>query len=1268
MKDIELVKIDYSSVDPKYRRNEKHVIADIPRPWIVPEEGPFYTAGIRVYDRGTLLTYEKDYVFDTPASELANLLGKDVYHYIELKDHVLTNSPAIDIEYQKVGDPLISRKTLIDALESMTINGGDIDFTTSVTGIPLTFPSAKHSMDVTKPEEVVGFGNLIQLFSLLSERMNNNGNVISKLLEKLQTDIFTKLDYIQTLQWGAIMFHCNTARNPHDLKPIDVQLEKLANYQTANKQQEQEGMRSDLYSTPKGIKEILETTEPDSEEYMFQNELPLSYYGSGIYLPPPITGSFEGLGGDVENSCFVREGNGWLVGLMRQFDGRTKRLNYIYQQLVLDRYNYSQMVVTYIPYQHVDFTLKGINPEYIIAGSGPDVLAITEFNNTANLMVSLSNGTLDPASHSFVEVDMTPLRNPVDYPPTHGFYPGSLTISKVGDQVLLIQSYNEAAGAINNRPTSYEKENFTQIFYKFPISALSAPGKPKITPVLVPLTFDTVDRVRKTNQRVFRACDYIVDGNAQVTGALVNFNNPVTSATTHRRRQFIIVENKDVPGIARIKIACASYWTYLLGGAQGSAWSYIVIDYDLNLNNGTLLLSAGWKKPYVDVYTGNILNFNTAELAKIGDRRQNVNGTQKQGLCSFITAMFAFPAACWVPGLGPVFNFSMGTGDGPYGTAYLPLNTTGDPKQDYASMLNPTFLIDSRDNPTYWYATLNTPSPFGVAGFPRYYSDVYEYNGKVNTNPIEQFCGEKDDQGRGFFNRMTEGGDGNDYKIRPELQSKFINGRIFGRQPNALIGVTKNFLSNNPLRNWPQRRDKFSTTHCLGGIHVRPKMGVMYSTKIPSYNDMSQQIDQLDKIKERLVFPITYNWTYDENARVLKANPRTGGDVLVMEKHQYLNWALDYIGPNQSKVVELFIYFDLCPLPGNLSPTVHLSTMLVTYGLEGSLEKARSFTIGFTWTPNGIDPATGFTKINMNAVTTSTWSNEKGRYINPPKLDPTPDADIAYDYAIFVNSGGYWNAWIISDSNTLTLARPHTEVYSFGPADTDLVSHVYTGIFIGTTGNMISPNVWVDRRRRAGNPEFRWTATNVLSSYPEQTAAVDGLGLLNGYAPANSGSAMSLLGSSRESDFTNHNGFVGGDLAFNGATFVEGNWAFFINADVTVTFNGYSMTALKKAFDLREYTDVYRNETFYLYCIARGSVAEYELSKQLRYSRGDCLLVGKITTDDFGIKLIDRFQPFAIAGHPITQVRGPGIPARIGVLTEQGSFKLLKRSELFNGY
>lgn len=1254
MKDIELVHIDYSSVDPKYKCKEKHLVADIPRPWIVPEEGPFYTAGLRVYDRGTLLTYEKDYTFDTPASELTNELGRDVYHYIELKDHVLVSTPEIDIEYQKVGSPVISRKVLLEALENMTINGGDIDFTTSVTGIPKTVPPAKHSMDVTKPDEVVGFGNLIQLFSLLSERMKNNGQVVTVLLDKLQKDVFANLDYIQSLQWNAIMNHANKAKNPHGVKPVDVELGNLANYQTANKQQEQEGMRQDLYSTPKGIKEILETTEPDSEEFIFQNELPISYYGSGIYLPPPITGSFEGLGGDIDNSCFVREGNGWIVGLMRQFDGRVKRLNYIYQKELLDRYNQSEMVVTYIPYTHPDLTLKGINPEFVVAGSGQDVLAITQWDNTSNLMVTLTNGTLDPASHSFVEVDLTITRNPTQYPPASGMYPGGLTIAKVGDQILLIQSYNEAAGTTSGRPAGHEAENHTQLFFSFPVSALTAPGKPKITPTVITLNYDTVDRVRKTNQ-IVRFGDYKVNAQGQLISAYIDWNQPVNFCSTHRRRVFIVQENKDVPGTAKIKVFLLNYWTYTNASGSGSGWLYMSVDYDFNINTKVMSISPKWKKPYVDTVSGNPLNLSADELS------QEVSFDIYK-----FTAMFAFTTWSWIPGFGIMCNGSQMTGGAPYVTSYFRFNRTGDPKQDYLSMNNPVGAVDERGKSYSWDNQLVTPSPFGVAGFPRFFSDIYEYNGAVNPIPIEQFCGERDDQQRGTFSRMTEGGDGNSYKLRPELQSKYIPQRVFGRQPNSKIGITKNFHAQMPYKNWPQRRDRFSTSHGIGSYHCKPKKNYWQSNQIVNFSDAKTAIAQLDQIKERWYFPLSYKWDYDERTKTLTCNPKPS-DMVVMDKSQYYNLVIDYLGAKAGSVLDLFVTVDMCPVPGPLSNGVHLSTMMVTYHTVGTPTVMRGFTLGFTWTANGVDPVTGFTKIAMTIVTTDMLSIHTPNPARPPKLDPSPEGDRLIETSWAYDAEGYWSAFVVWDANNGSLCRTHSEVFSFGAGVNDIVSHVYTGIFIGTLGNMYSPALRIDRRRN-GSPIFRVTALNVSTSWPEKTVAIDGLGLLSGLNPDNSGAAMCLMMSPQEGDFLGTNGFQGGDLAFSGATFVEGNWAFFVNADVDVTFNGYSMKAIKRSFDLRDYSDVYRNETFYLYCVGKGSTAEYELSKQLRYPRGDCLWVASIRTDDFGIKFIDRFQPFAIAGYPITQLRGPGIPASIGVITEPGSIKVIKKSELFSDY
>lgn len=123
----------------------------------------------------------------------------------------------------------------------------------------------------------------------------------------------------------------------------------------------------------------------------------------------------------------------------------------------------------------------------------------------------------------------------------------------------------------------------------------------------------------------------------------------------------------------------------------------------------------------------------------------------------------------------------------------------------------------------------------------------------------------------------------------------------------------------------------------------------------------------------------------------------------------------------------------------------------------------------------------------------------------------------------------------------------------------------------------------------------------------------------------------------------------------------------FINSEVTVTFNGFSMMAKMQNWDLRELSTVYKNQTFYIYCCANGSGAYYEVTKILRNHDANKILVATIKTDDFGIVTIERRQTFTISGFPITLARDMGVPASSGATTEQGNYKFLKRSELFSG-
>lgn len=1260
MKDIQIVNIDYTSVNPKFKCKETVEIAKIPAPWIIPEEGPFYEDSVRLRNGGTYLNPGSDYFFVEPATDLTEMTGKGVSLYIELKPHILSTVVTLDLEYQKVGDPTISRAKLIKALEDMFIHGADIDFENQITNKPATYYPAKHSMDVSKKEEMIGFGNMVMLFNILEGRIKTEGGYVQKLLEKLEKENFDKLDYIHKLQWAGIMAHIRNYNNPHGVKASDVDMGNHPNFQTASPQQDSEGVRNDLLSTPAGLARVLQEAEPDSEEYLFQNELPLSYYGSGIYLPPPITGSFEGLGADVENSVFVREGNGWIVGLQRAFDGRVKQLNYVYQELMLDRYNFTVPVMTYLPYKHPDFTAKGLRPEYVLNGSGKDVLAIGEWENSARLLVSPSNGTLDPNSHSFTEVNTSVLWSGSDCRPTNGAAQGATTIAKIGDWVYLIASYAEQGSHAGRAHPNYnECENFVQRFFRFPWSALFVPGKPVITPTPVNITYDNVDMVRKTNQRNVELCEYVNSPDGGVASYLCNFTHRLTGGWSHRRRQYVVVENPAVKNQARIKISCIVYWTFDNAGKIGGNWRRLTLNYNFDANTNTMTMAPGWVKPTLDDVTSGVVNYTDAQEKRFLDAGLNTFGKYVNGDVHCFLDLFAFPCVSWVPGFGYIGTGSLAVGGAPYQFSYLQLNESGLPEKDFESIFNDTLRFDQRGAAYSWGMVPPTPSPFGVANFPRMYSDIYEYNGKVNAIPIEQFTAIQENGGVGYFNRMTEGGTDNVYTKRPSFQSSFIAASIYGRGPNSKFGKTVGYVQDCAFRNFPQKRDKYSTTHSITTFHHRPFQGFWQS----GYDILGPQ---LDPAKKRLRLPICYKWTYNENTKAL--SPEIVPDqTVVMTEDQYLDKIKQLIGSHMSTIRDMFIMVDLFPIPGARSGSVAESTITCVYNRSQDPGNARAVCASFVWSFGGVDPVTGYRLINIT-WTNDALSNVNGQILTPPYRWQAGNDNLFATSGFAITDDGYWTSVSVTGGEGFTVSRNRSEVYSFGPNPNDLATVAHSSAFIGTVGNMISFALMHDRRLGMcpGCPAILGNSLWAPSSFPEAFIAIDGKGIMRGFSTTASGGAMGLVGTGYVEQIDKGSGFVGGELCLQGATFVEGNWSFFINADVTVTFNGYTMKAYKRSFDLRDHTDVYRSQKFYLYVVAKGSAAEYELDNALRYPNGDQLLVAVITTSDLGIVTIERFQPFSIAGYPLIRKRDAGIPVSSGSLVEEGTYKFIKESELYN--
>ena len=1237
MKDIEIIDIDYSASDLKFKKEDKIDVSKLPGPFIVPEEGPFYDRSVRLLNGGTPLVNGKDYEIIEPVTELTELTGKGVSLYISLKDHILTNVSTLDFIYQKVGNPVFSRSKLVQLLEDLIITGKPIDWETQVSNKPKTYPASQHSMDVTKPEEVIGFGDMVQLFKILSAMELKNGSKVSQALQELQSNIYNKLDYIQKLRWGSIMGHSRNYGNPHGIVPLDVQCENIANYPTATPQQDSEGTRSDLYSTPAGLKRILSESEPDSEEFLMQNETPFSYYGSGIYLPPPITGSFEGLGQDKELGCFCLEGNGWVVGLYRCFDGRVCNLYYMYDDSGMVLPGTGNWKPTYVQYQHPTITAAGCRPNAIISGSGSEILMVADAGKEATpkyrYWICNPNSTFDPASHDMKEIDMSEVFLRGSDAKVVAIDGGN--VFKMGDWVYFLMFNGEVNGSF---PSNYSPNNHAGWVFRFPYSQLNDKNVKTVKFTRVNVNFDDINRVRHNNDVALFLDTPSFAPDGKITKMLCTFSRPVNSMFSHRRRTVIAIENPNDKNKGRIRIMFLVWFSYtnLTGGPQ-SGQCFICVDYNFDANTNTFTLDPRFVPMTYDIDKQDFINLTSDQRV----RQVVVNGmTQLQG--SNITVCVSK-----IPGYGVYAYVSFYDGGLPGAVNKVMFNQSGDPNLDWESYDKPQFqvLSDQKDNARDTFVPMI--SPFGVAGYPRWYSDIYEVNGQMRTEPIEVFSALDSNIGDTSFYRETEPG-GTSYITRPELNNAYL-GQLAGRKTNSKFGKVVNHSPVLPFVNNPKVKNEHSRQ--LGIFtHFRTRIGLSGNSEY-----FSEVIDPTTNKTGPIVpdgqgyikLPLLGTHTLLNGTLTIKATPARS---VAIPRSLWRDWINNLIGADLSQCVDIITSFFISSKSGyNVCP----SLMTVVYHTKAAPRVVRCICARFYWEVTGTLPD-GTRIINFVTIDYPSSSDINSNPMDPGipnnilataeqndiRLAPDGSWEVVYLPGVFLTSPTCqilefseegpqsYEIWFSPGWRLVTLG------YSVFPR---LTFNVRRGVFNGSGMNLPYGGAYVSGSTMyVANPDYGWTQG---VNYNDTA-----------------GGAMCLF-----------RALSNNQLIMQGATYVEGNWAVFVVSPVVATFNGRSITVQPTNFDLRDYSTVYKNRVFYMYCVSKGSVATYELSKLLREPNGDQILVAKITTDDLGIVKIERYQKFAMAGYPITWTRDPGIPVTSGSLWERGSYLFLKQSELYSG-
>lgn len=481
-------------------KDEVQKLTDKTCPWIVPNGAPFVAGSVKIKtsDGQPVTTGWKECFKPMPLCEIT---GLDINTFVELEPELLEQYDNLVFSYHSVGVAYVPRSSLEDQLEAIK-HGADPIPWSKVIQIPETLPPSEHWH---LGDELLGWDDIVMfcryLLALAERQIRTQAN-IEDVYNNVR-DVLDKLIAQYNLISAKLESHDHNYSNPHHVTAFDLLLGNVDNFATATIQQDIDGVRSDLFSTPAGAIQAVQKQTPDTSGLMKNGTLPISMLSSSDYLPPVIDGSFEGIGTDTNMAAICLENNGRVMMIKRHFDGRVKALYFSYIE------DYKQptpnLLFTGFKYENPLLKAAGYNLDTVIRGSGQDVMIVGDSSKN-KWWVTLTNGTLNPATHVFTEVDMSGIPHQ-DF--QQAYYPNTVMSTK--NWIIISAGMDSGSNG--------------QAFFRIPKSSLGQGNV--LTPALMNVNYtDLAGRV-KNNQAWFYPDETVRDANNMITRYLWMFNPPV---------------------------------------------------------------------------------------------------------------------------------------------------------------------------------------------------------------------------------------------------------------------------------------------------------------------------------------------------------------------------------------------------------------------------------------------------------------------------------------------------------------------------------------------------------------------------------------------------------------------------------------------------------------------------------------------------------------------------------------------------------------------
>jgi len=1242
MDTLRVVEFDVRGVKPINKIDLEEIPLKDKCPWVIPDGSPFfgdYPANgqlplTTVYDEaGAELVRDRDYWLEEEFIPLVEVTGRPVVCFVRLSDEVLEANTKIKISYRSVGAYFVPRNSLEEWVTKIQTGVVPIPWD-KVFDVPPTLPSSWHSHTIKT--EIGDWFEFTWFFKYLEGFISTKDPLIEVGIDAAIRAAFDKLYQTRDSQFQSLRSHGQDYNRPHGITKGDVILGNHDNFATGTIQDHRQGTRADLLATVQGVQTVLEEASPDTSGIMKNGLLPLSRFGNTGYIPPSITGSFEGLGSRSECMGMCQEADGRLIVLQNHYDGRTEGLYFSILSDIkkpFDAKNPYSFEFTAYKYEPPVLANIGVTPTAIVMGSGNDIIMTGQTQNPNpaaqdRWFVALTSNTFDPSSHRYIETNMANVFAECGVPNAAGMwgsgkpYHWQLKIDLMGNWVLLTVD----TAPLN--PGLYGQQGRV-VRFRIPKQAL-LDGTPT-TWQLLKVTYQDYDGVQYTNVNSWNYATKVVsNGNVSKWGRYT-FNQqqpPAQTGTFNYRIVNLYAKKSNVPNVYYCSWLGYSLLSWVVPGKgfnSSRTASHMV--YEFNIETGAMTLV--YKQPPLNIDFVNDTGGNAAtiDLNKFPPFYGSM--VRYQSVATIIT-----PAGEKLTSLtGPNQELSPLNSIIEYHTFAL---INGTPLDTAEKLLSGDLSYDRLKVVAYntRSRSIQTPIPIGVASrWTAYESDGENF---MTQTTIVADKGARLPYPEVVYREISGG-----YAVRPAIfnkqlapmYSRPLTNKVYKTNMSNLEGVISGTGTAAELASRGVECGSMSLSACGFSSTAYPSYPALTTFPSAAFRALNEQ-------GAFLSFPKTFSKRLDTvNQRMMYTpNDYYGLAPSIKDKIRAL------IPANQQGVHWTFSLFVLNSESGGIFAGMNKALLYVKYPTiaSGDVDTYDAQILLVNLVVEAPTPAhpgchlvTDFQIVGRSVVYLQHYGLSVALLGSQVHFSNRP-------FFTFYRSGDVLKCFLTSG---MTVFGGTFDCTVF-----DL--NVATGAFSQLGADHAGANVGdpVCAIPKGGLTRYTLTAPNTYA------------GAMRGWTNTDVSNDPSG-GSCRTMPLVRQDGGV--DFYATITSYPEIGWAIFILETVEVMFNGTLYRMPIGTIDLRDVDPAPQNKTFWLYATVEGQDTRYIISSvKLRHSN-KMILGAVITTGANQILTIERRQSFMIGDLELSYNRqGGSIPVSSGFPQDDGSFIFLKESEL----